>query len=108
MYIAKDDVHIPIHTPSSCDDDASLLIWQRQEPATPVIDPVTPVHTERTLSAAEILADLTEGGVVSSHDESLELKLEVSTTSEQQIKDAKEADVVNTQEADMENTLCED
>ena len=72
------------------------------EPTTPV-----PVCTERTLSAAEILADLAECRVVSDHDESaqsLELQLEVSTTSGKQAKDAEEVDVVNTQKVDMENT----
>ena len=86
--------HIPVHTPS-CDDDAFLPDLAETEPAIPVS-----VHTERTLSAAEILADLAEGCVVSDHDESaqsLELQLEVSTTSEQQAKDAEEVDVVNTQ-----------
>ena len=72
----------------------SFLIWQRQSPA-------TPVHTERTLSAAEILADLSEGGGgVSGHNESaesLQLQLEVSTTSEQQ-----------TPEVYVENTQYED
>ena len=86
--------HIPIHTPSSCDDDAFLP--DLAEPATPV-----PVHTKRTLSAAEILADSSEGcGVVSGHNESaesLQLQLEVSTNSEQQ-----------TQEVDVENTQYED
>ena len=77
--------HIPICTPScNDDDDAFLLDLAETEPATPV-----PVHTERTLSATEILADLAEGHVVSDHDESaqsLELQLEVSNTSEQQAK----------------------
>ena len=100
-------VHIPICTPS-CDDndDAFLPDLAETEPAIAV-----PVHTERTLSAAEILADLAEGHVGSDHDESaqsLELQLEVSTTSEQQAKDAEEVDVVNTQEADVENTQYED
>ena len=99
-------MHIPICTPSCNDDDAFLPDLAETEPATPV-----PVHTERTLSAAEILADLAEGRVVSDHDESaqsLELQLEVSTTSEQQTKVAEEVDVVNTQEVDMENTQYED
>ena len=64
-------------------------------------NPATPVCTERTLSAAEILADLADGGGISSHDESaesLQLQLEVSTTSEQQAKDVEEVDVVNSQE----------
>ena len=86
--------HIRICTPSSCDDDAFLPDLAETEPA-------TPVHTERTLSAAEILADLSEGaGGVSGHNESaesLQLQLEVSTNSEQQ-----------TQEVDVENTQCED
>ena len=72
--------HIPICTPSSCDDDAFLPDLAETEPATPV-----PVHTERTLSAAEILADLSEGGGgISGHNESaesLQLQLEVSTIS---------------------------
>ena len=84
--------HIPVHTPSSCDDDAFLPDFT---------EPVTPVHTERTLSAAEILADLSEGaGGVRGHNESaesLQLQLEVSTNSEQQ-----------TQEVDIENTQYED
>ena len=89
-------VHIPICTPSSCDDDAFLPDLAETEPATPV-----PAHTERTLSAAEILADLSEGcGVISGHNESaesLQLQLEVSANSEQQ-----------TQEVDVENTQYED
>ena len=105
--LPKMTAHIPIHTPSCNDDDDSFLPdLAETEPATPV-----PVRTERTLSAAEILADLAEGCVVSDHDESaqsLELLLEVSTTSEQQAKDAEEVDVVNTQEVDVENTQYED
>ena len=88
-------VDIPVCTPSSCDDDAFLPDLVETEPATPV-----PVCTERTLSAAEILADLSEGGGVSDHNESaesLQLKLEVSTNSEQQ-----------TQEVGVENTHYED
>ena len=60
--------HIPIHTPSCVDDDAFLsdlshdLAQTETEPAT-----AATVHTERTLSAAEILADLAEGAVVSGH-----------------------------------------
>ena len=58
--------HIPICTPScGDDDDAFLPDLAETEPTTPV-----PVHTEKTLSAAEILADLAEGHVVSDHDES--------------------------------------
>ena len=38
--------HIPVHTPSSCDDDAFLPNLAETEPA-------TPVHTERMLSVAE-------------------------------------------------------
>ena len=71
--------HIPVHTPSCDDDDAFLPDLAETEPAIPV-----PVCTERTLSATEILADLAEGCVVSDHDksaQSLELQLEVSTTS---------------------------
>ena len=67
-------------------------------------NPATPVRTERTLSAAEILADLADGGGVSGHDESaesLQLQLEVSTTSEQQAYDAEEVDVENTQYEDQ-------
>ena len=100
-------MHIPICTPSSCNDDAFLPDLAETKPATPV-----PVHTERTLSAAEILADLSEGGDgVSGHNESaesLQLQLEVSNTSEQQAKDAEEVDVVTTQEVDVENTQYED
>ena len=102
--------HIPVHTPSygddDDDDDAFLPDLAMTMPATPV-----PVCTERTLSAAEILADLAEDHAVSDHNgtaRSLELQLEVSTTSEQQAKDAEEVDVVNTQEVDMENTQYED
>ena len=51
--LPKMTVHIPIHTPSSCDDDAFLPDLAETEPTTPV-----PVHTEGTLSAAEILLDL--------------------------------------------------
>ena len=54
--LPKMTVHIPVHTPSSCDDDAFLPDLAETEPATPV-----PVCTEKTLSAAEILADLSEG-----------------------------------------------
>ena len=100
--------HIPICTPSCVDDDDAFLpdlspdlVQTETEPAT-----ATPVHTERTLSAAEILADLAESAVVSGHDESaqsLYLQLEVSTNSEWQTKD-----VVNTQEVDVENTQYED
>ena len=94
--LPKMTAHIPIHTPSSCDDDAFLPDLAETEPATPV-----PNCTERTLSAAEILADLSEGGGgVSGHNEStesLQLQLEVSTNSEQQ-----------TQEVDVENTQYED
>ena len=89
-------VHIPIHTPSSCYDDAFLPDLAETEPATPV-----PVHTGRTVSASEILAYLSEGGGgVSGHNESaesLQLQLEVTTNSEQQA-----------QEVDVENTQCED
>ena len=63
----------------------SFLIWHiHTDPATAI-----PGHTERILSAAEILADLAEGAVVSGQDESaqsLELQLEVSTNSEQPTK----------------------
>ena len=87
-------VHIPIHTPNSCDDDAFLRDLAETEPATPVC-------MERTLSAAEILADLSEGaGGISGHNESaesLQLQLEVSNNSKQQ-----------TQEVDVENTQYED
>ena len=96
---------IPVHTPTVCDDDDGFL------PDLADTNPATPVHTERTLSAAQILADLADGGAVSGHDEStksLQLQLEVSTTSEQQAKDAEEVDVVNTQEVDVENTQYED
>ena len=110
-------VHIPAHTPSCVDDDDAFLpdlspdlAQTETEPAT-----ATPVHTERTLSAAEILADLAESAVVSGHDESAQspnLQVEVSTNSEWQTrKEAKreeEVDVVNTQEVEMENTQYED
>ena len=72
-------VHIPIHTPKCGDDeDAFLPDLAKTEPTTPV-----PVCTERTLSAAEILADLAGGHKVSDQDESaqsLELQLDMSTT----------------------------
>ena len=88
--------HIPVHTPSSSDDDAFLPDLAETEPATAV-----PVHTERTLPGAEILADLSEGGGGVSHHnesaESLQLQLEVTINSEQQ-----------TQEVDVENTQYED
>ena len=100
-------LHIPVGAPSSFDDDAFLPDLAETEPATPV-----PVQTERTISAAEMLADLSEGGGgVSGHNESaesLQLQLEVSTTSEQQVKDAEEVDMVTTQEVDVENTQYED
>ena len=109
--------HIPICTPSCVDDDDAFLpdlspdlAQTETEPAT-----ATPVHTERTLLAAKILADLAEGAVVSGHDESaqsLDLQLEVSTNSERQTKEEakeeEEVDVVNTQEVDVENTQYED
>ena len=59
--------HIPIHTPSCGDDDDAFFLpdLAKTEPTTPV-----PVHTERTLSAAQILADSAEGHMVSDHDES--------------------------------------
>ena len=99
--------HIPIHTPSCGDDEVAFLPdLVETEPTTPV-----PVHTEGTLSAAEILLDLAGGRVVSDQDESaqsLELQLDVSTTSDKQAKDAQEVDVVNTQEVDVENTQYED
>ena len=66
--LPKMTAHIPIRTPSCVDDDDAFLpdlAQMETEPAT-----ATPVHTERTLSAAEILADLAEGAVVSGHDES--------------------------------------
>ena len=105
-------VHIPVRTPSCtvADDDAFLsdLAQTDTDPAT-----VIPGHTERTLSAAEILADLAEGAVVSGQDESaqsLELQLEVSTNNEQptqeRAEEEEEVDVVNTQYEDqtMETT----
>ena len=88
--LPKMTVQIPVHTPTMCDDDGFLSDLADTNPATPV---------QRTLSAAQILADLADGGAVSGHDESaesLQLQLEVSTTSEQQAKDAEEVDVVNT------------
>ena len=102
--LPKMTVQIPVQTPTVCDDDGFLRDLADTDPA-------TPVHTERTLSAADILADLADGGVVSGHDEcaeSLQLQLEVSTTSEQQPKDAEEVDVVNTWEVDVENTQYKD
>ena len=73
----------------------SFQIWQTQIQQLWLIQ-----KGHRTLSAAQILADLADGGVVSGHDESAE----VSTTSEQQAKETEEVDVVNTQEVDVENT----
>ena len=70
---------IPVHTPTMCDDDDGFL----QDLAD--TNPATSVCTERTLSAAQMLANLADGGAVSGHDESaesLQLQLEVSTTSE--------------------------
>ena len=105
--LPKMTAHIPICTINCGDDeDAFLPDLAETEPTTPV-----PVHTERTLSAAEILADLAGGCGVSDQDESaqsLELQLDVSTTSDKQAKDAEEVDVVNTLEVDVENTQCED
>ena len=104
--LPKMTVHIPVHTPTMCDDDDDGFL-----PDLADTNPETPVHTERTLSAAQILEDLADGGVVSGRDESaesLQLELEVSTTSEQQAKDAEEVDVVSTQEVDVENTQYED
>ena len=71
---------IPVCTLTMCDDDDDGFL-----PDLADTNPATPVHTERTLSAAQILADLADGGAVSGHDESaesLQLQLEVSTTSE--------------------------
>ena len=88
----------------------SFLIWQRQ---TQILQLQFQVIQIRTLSAAEILADLAEGAVVSGQDESaqsLELQLGVSTNSEQPTKERaeeeEEVDVVNTQYEDqtMETT----
>ena len=73
--------HILIHTPTLCDDDDGFL------PDLADTNPAIPVHTERTLSAAQILTDLAD---------------------EQQAKDAEDVDVVNTQEVDVENTQYED
>ena len=71
--------HIPIRTPSSCDDDAFLADLAETEPATPV-----PVHTERTQPAAEILADLSEGsGGVSGHNESAQSSIAVGSIYQQ-------------------------
>ena len=100
-------LQIPVHTPTMCGDDDGFL----SDLADTGTNPATPICTERTLSAARILADLADGGAVSGYDESaesLQLQLEVSTTSEQQAKDAEEVDVVNTQEVDVENTQYED
>ena len=57
-------VHIPVHTPTMCDDDDGFL------PDLEDTNPATPVHTEGTLSAAQILTNLTDGGAVNGHDES--------------------------------------
>ena len=90
--LPKMTAHIPVRTPSCtvADDDTFLsdLAQTDTDPATAI-----PGHTERTLSAAEILADLAEGAVVSGQDESaqsLELQLEVSTNSEQPTKERAE------------------
>ena len=103
--LSKMMAHISVHASTLCEGDDGFL------PDLTGTNPATPVCTEKTLSAAEILADLADGGGVSGHDESaesLQLQLEVSTTSEQQAKDAEEVDVVNTQEVDVENTQYED
>ena len=63
-------VQISVHTPTACDDDGFL-------PDLADTNPATPVCTERTLSAAQILADLADGGVVSGHDESAESSVAV-------------------------------
>ena len=67
--LPKMTAHIPVRTPSCTvtDDDAFLpdLAQTDTDPATAI-----PGHTERMLSAAEILAYLAEGAVVSGHDES--------------------------------------
>ena len=69
--LSKMMVHIPIHTSTLYEGDDGFL------PDLTNTNPATPVHTERTLSAAEILADLADGGGVSGHDESAEsLKLQ--------------------------------
>ena len=74
---------IPIHTPplrTLCEIDNGIL--------PDLVDPVhpaTPVCTDSTLSAAQILANLANGGVVSGPDEgveSIELQLEVSTATD--------------------------
>ena len=58
--LPKMTLHIPIHTPRCSDDEVAFLPdLVETKPTTPV-----PVHTERTLSAAEILADLAGGHVV--------------------------------------------
>ena len=96
--------HISVHTPTVCDNDGFL-------PDLADTNPATPICTERTLSTAQLLSNLADGGVVSGHDESaqnLELQLKVSTTIYQQAKDAEQVDVVNTQEVDVENTQYED
>ena len=103
-HTTKDDGAIPVCIPTVCDDEGFL-------PDLADTNSPTPVHRERTLSVAQILADLADGGAVSGHDESaesLQLQLEVSTTSEQQAKDTEELDVINTQEVDVENTQYED
>ena len=103
--LPKMTVRIPVRTPTTCDDDDGFL------PDLADTNPATPAHTERTLSAAQRLADLADGDVVSGQDESaesLQFQLELPTTSEQQAKDAEEVDVVNTQEVDVKNTQYED
>ena len=64
--LPKMTAHIPVHIPSCGDDEVAFLPdLVETEPTTPV-----PVHTEGTLSAAEILLDLAGGQVVSDQDES--------------------------------------
>ena len=71
--LTKIMAHISVHTPTVCDDDDGFL------PDLADTNPATPVHTERTLAAAQILADLADGGAVSGHDESAEsLQLQAS------------------------------
>ena len=103
--LPKMTAYIPVHTSTLCEGDDGFL------PDLTDTNPATPVHTERTLSAVEILADLADSGGVSGHDESaesLQMQLEVSTISEQQAKDVEEVDVVNTQEVDVENIQYKD
>ena len=61
-------IQFPLY-PTICDDDDDAFL-----PDLADTNLATPVCTERTLSAAQILADLADGVAVSGHDESLRLQ----------------------------------